>query len=396
MNRLSRRYFITTILLLSVIFGAAPLHAADGQLEINQACAVNTGCFPGDAPGFPVTITTPGSYRLTGNLDLSAFDPNLSGIQVNAPAVTVDLGGFHIAGATTCSGSGASISCFPSFTGGGSAGVLFQFASGGVVQNGIVRNMKNLGIFGRSPGLHVQNITAIHNGGWGIRAGRGALVENSVAIENFTEGIKLSVGSAVHGVTATGNGTDGFELDGATVSQSTATANGRHGFSLRALSKYGKGNLSTSNEEPDSCGGGICTERKRMYFTTERVQGNAVLEPGRCASGFRVASMTDFFDIGRYDYDYILGVHGNQSDPAGMPLWDGWVRPPNVNTATAVTHPDNVSCSNWGSSDSAHTGLHMFIRYPKLDGSTPLIGELLGVNHLPCGNVSSVTCVEIP
>ena len=43
MNRLSRHYFITTILLLSVIFGAAPLHAADGQLEINQACAVNTG-----------------------------------------------------------------------------------------------------------------------------------------------------------------------------------------------------------------------------------------------------------------------------------------------------------------------------------------------------------------
>jgi hypothetical protein len=54
---------------------SSPLYlifASDGQLEINQACAVNTGCFPGDDPGFPVTITQPGSYRLTGNLDLSA------------------------------------------------------------------------------------------------------------------------------------------------------------------------------------------------------------------------------------------------------------------------------------------------------------------------------------
>ena len=31
--------------------------AVDGVLEINQACAANTGCFTGDSAGFPVTIT---------------------------------------------------------------------------------------------------------------------------------------------------------------------------------------------------------------------------------------------------------------------------------------------------------------------------------------------------
>jgi hypothetical protein len=63
-----------------------------------------------------VTITTPGSYRLTGNLGLGLglVDSSLDGIEVSASAVTVDLGGFHIAGSTTCSGSGASISCAPS------------------------------------------------------------------------------------------------------------------------------------------------------------------------------------------------------------------------------------------------------------------------------------------
>ena len=35
----------------------APMaYAVDGVLEINQTCAVNTGCFAGDAAAFPVTI----------------------------------------------------------------------------------------------------------------------------------------------------------------------------------------------------------------------------------------------------------------------------------------------------------------------------------------------------
>ncbi len=44
---------------------ATSAYASDGVLEINQACAVNTGCFPGDDPGFPVTVVQPGSYSLT-------------------------------------------------------------------------------------------------------------------------------------------------------------------------------------------------------------------------------------------------------------------------------------------------------------------------------------------
>ncbi len=40
---------------------SGPAHAVDGVLEINQACAVNAGCFAGDTAGFPVTITGAGS-----------------------------------------------------------------------------------------------------------------------------------------------------------------------------------------------------------------------------------------------------------------------------------------------------------------------------------------------
>ena len=42
-----------TVLLLTV---AAPALAVDGVLEVNQTCAVETGCFAGDTAGFPVTV----------------------------------------------------------------------------------------------------------------------------------------------------------------------------------------------------------------------------------------------------------------------------------------------------------------------------------------------------
>ena len=68
---------------------SAPGYAVDGVLEINQTCAVQTGCFSGDDPGFPVTIVTPGSYRLTGNLTVP--DENTGAIVVQASRSTVEV-----------------------------------------------------------------------------------------------------------------------------------------------------------------------------------------------------------------------------------------------------------------------------------------------------------------
>ena len=65
----STRRFVGVEILLVAVFAsiAAPGAASDGVLEINQTCAVNTGCFPGDAPGFPVHLdgTPSKSYALT-------------------------------------------------------------------------------------------------------------------------------------------------------------------------------------------------------------------------------------------------------------------------------------------------------------------------------------------
>jgi hypothetical protein len=79
------RPVLTLLLLLAL---ATPALAVDGVLGINQACAVNTGCFAGDTPGFPVTISASGSYRLTSKLNVP--DENTGGISVNANDVGID------------------------------------------------------------------------------------------------------------------------------------------------------------------------------------------------------------------------------------------------------------------------------------------------------------------
>ena len=85
------RLFVLPLLTLAL---ALPVFAGDGVLEINQTCAA-TGCFAGDAAGFPVTISASGSYRLTGDLTPSQG----SAVSITAPHVTFDLSGFELIGA---------------------------------------------------------------------------------------------------------------------------------------------------------------------------------------------------------------------------------------------------------------------------------------------------------
>ena len=77
---------------------AESAQAAEGLLEINQTCSVQTGCFPGDAPGFPVTISSAGGYLLTSELDAPTDGP---AIDIQASAVDLDLNGQHVTSANS-------------------------------------------------------------------------------------------------------------------------------------------------------------------------------------------------------------------------------------------------------------------------------------------------------
>ncbi len=117
-------------LTLSFLLGlAGTAWAVDGVVDINQVRAAAGGVSPGDAAGFPVTISQAGSYRLTGNLTVP--DANTTAISVTADNVTVDLNGFSILGPT---GAG---------TGRGVSGVGFSHTT---VRNGTVQGVGEDGI----------------------------------------------------------------------------------------------------------------------------------------------------------------------------------------------------------------------------------------------------------
>jgi hypothetical protein len=82
------------LLLLGLLAAASPAFGAGGVLEINHTCATLAGCFAGDTAGYPVTIASLGSYRLTSNLVVPDVDTH--GIRVQADDVAIDLAGFAI------------------------------------------------------------------------------------------------------------------------------------------------------------------------------------------------------------------------------------------------------------------------------------------------------------
>ena len=174
------------IVALSLLLPSA-IRAVDGVVLIDQNRALAGGITPGDTPGFPITISQSGTYRLTGNLTVP--DANTNAFTLTAEFVTIDLNGYSIIGPTVCLPVGETVtSCSPS---GGGSGVTLNFNQRGIaVVNGVVRGMGFLGIdLGTGDGHLVKNVRAESNGAGGIRLQRGTV---SGCIANSNGGIGIS------------------------------------------------------------------------------------------------------------------------------------------------------------------------------------------------------------
>ena len=176
------------------------LNAVDGVVLISQVQALAGNVTPGDAPGFPVTISVPGSYRLSGNLTVP--DQNTTAILLNASNVTIDLNGFSIIGPTVCTGYPTVTHC-SNVVGASGIGVYGQDYSNVTVFNGSVRGMGAFGVYLLGSGGSVDKVHADANGVTGIYV----------------------INGTVTGSTATGNGQRGFDVTVSTVSGNTATGN---------------------------------------------------------------------------------------------------------------------------------------------------------------------------
>lgn len=178
---------------------------ADGVLEINKACAV-VGCFPGDDPGFPVTITGAAgrSYRLTS--DLSIISANTSGIQITGSDVTLDLAGFRISGARLCTGICPVSGSQKGISGGASV----------EVRNGSVVGFLGTGV-SLGDNAVVRDLRVSNNGNGGIVVSDGCRLAGNIAHDNGSDGIYARAGCTVSGNSADDNGGDGIDVSSGTL-----------------------------------------------------------------------------------------------------------------------------------------------------------------------------------
>lgn len=208
---------------------AIPAFASDGVLEINQTCAVNGGCFSGDFSGFPVTITTSGSYRLTSNLVIASTTAN--GITITVDDVSVDLNGFSITGPG--SGSGIGIQ---------GAGSRFGFT----VENGFVRGMGGDGVqLGRES--IVRGVTSADNLGIGINVSNHSVVSGCVVRNNAGDGIDGGGPSTVVGNTVANNGVGVRAFAGTSVIGNSIASSASYGIVGLGLAGYRENVLTFNN-----------------------------------------------------------------------------------------------------------------------------------------------------
>ncbi|MCC6367399.1 MAG: hypothetical protein IT165_28080 [Bryobacterales bacterium] len=223
------------------------LYAVDGVVLIDQKAAMGGKVTAMDTPGFPVTISQAGSYRLSGNLVVP--DAATTAIQITADDVTLDLNGFSIIGPNVCTANPTRCT----FSGGAGIGVMAVGPVGVVspanvrVMNGTVRGMGGHGIRMMGDGTVVERVQSVSNGGPGIVVGEGIVIDSVAKLNasgaaivglivrgnissNNVFGIFVRPGGVAMGNTASFNGAGGISVNNATASGNTSYSNGDYGI----------------------------------------------------------------------------------------------------------------------------------------------------------------------
>jgi hypothetical protein len=216
---------IAAALFAAVAFLPAAQAFAAGEILITHARANAGNVTPGDAPGYPVTISIPGKFQLASNLFVAA---NKIGIQVTSPYVTIDLNGFLM--------QGSNVAWY------GVTGAV----NGVTIENGTIAGFKFDGIHGSGKSWIVENMRSVENGRDGIVLGESALIRSSVAMENARKGIAVSFSSVIQGSTVSRNGDEGIYAPGSAIVGNAINFNVSYGLDGNGSAGY-SGNTLVSN-----------------------------------------------------------------------------------------------------------------------------------------------------
>ena len=205
-----------------VALAAATLSLAAGwvsdPVDIDAASAARGNVTAGDEPGYPITISRPGRYRLSSDL---LVPPHADGIVITAPNVTLDLNGHRVRGPVRCTHSAASraVACDWQVESSPRAGIDASAAPNSVLRNGSVTGFAGMGIHHGDAAL-LENLEVSGNAGAGIV---GAVRAAPVGAER----------SVVRQVLVHHNAGAGIVCDRLTVERSSFADNGGTGVDCR-------------------------------------------------------------------------------------------------------------------------------------------------------------------
>ncbi|MFK7897963.1 MAG: right-handed parallel beta-helix repeat-containing protein [Myxococcota bacterium] len=267
--------------------------ASGGRTEFSQASIEADG-------GFPVTISAPGNFILTGSLTVPA---GTDAFRLAASGVTFDLNGFTIAGPANCipgscpNGSGSAFQGVQSVANGRQITLI----------NGNVQGFAN-DCIRLSSQARVDGLLVTKCGGTGIVAADGSMVTNNRVLQTGAHGIDL-VGSS-HPPTFANN--------------TVASAGLRGGETFYGI----QGGRASAGS---SCDDGSCspTGKRRFYVSSTALSGFNAAEA--CDPGFHIPHMMEIMNPSEL---YYLEARGQSFSRVTV----GWV----VST---------FSCSNYTSTN---------------------------------------------
>jgi hypothetical protein len=217
----------TAATLFPLAFLLASPAAADGEVLLTHAKALAGNVTPGDAPGYPITISQYGVYQFAGAIHPTAGS---IGIQVTGSDVTIDLNGFRMHGSTTA---------WHGITGG---------VDNVTIRNGTITGFKFDGINGSGDKWVVEDMRVVDNGRYGIYPlGYSARVVNNTASENGLIGIRCHHHCLVEGNVVTENGSTGVAISSGMVLGNTIASNVGLGISAGAVTGIGNNTISSNN-----------------------------------------------------------------------------------------------------------------------------------------------------
>ena len=271
----------------------------------------------------PFTISTPGNYYFTQNLQFTATTGNA--IEITTGSVTLDLGGFTLSSTAAVTGTAIFVSndlnniAIKNGIIAGNTTVTIAgtprvwtitpagFSNGVFYTSSVARNMtvEHLQVSGcRSSGMtanygRVTRSTANSNGTNGLVANNGSVTHSAVTSNGFS-GITAASGS-VSNSTANSNGTYGISASSGSVSKSNASSNGTNGIiagsgsvTNSTTSSNGSFGISAGGGSITSCIAnangtfGISADNGTVTYSTARTNGSF----GISATNGNVASCT--------------------------------------------------------------------------------------------------------